>query len=666
MTQPLRALIVEDNEHDAELLLRELRRAGYAVTTQRVDTAPAMAAALAATTWDLVLSDYSMPEFGALAALELLKESGHDLPFLIVSGTVGEETAVACLRAGAHDFLVKGRLARLPSAIERELRAAQGRAARRQDEQRRLELEAARNAAERARRDSEQRFRQIAENISEVFWMTDVHTRHMLYVSPAYELIWGRSCASLQAQPDAWLDAVHPDDRERVREAMATKQQRGDYDETYRIVRPDGGTRWVRDRAFPIRDDQGAVFRIAGIAGDITEYRRLEDQFRQAQKMEAIGTLAGGIAHDFNNILAAITGFTALARAAAATNAEALEHLDEVDRAGTRAAELVRQILAFSRQQEQARVPLQLRVVAAEALRLLRATLPATVQFRSTLPSDLPWVLADATQVHQVLMNLGTNAWHAMREHGGVLEVRLEDLVVNEEAREWHGQVRPGRFVRLSVSDTGHGMDEPTRQRIFEPFFTTKAPGEGTGLGLSVVHGIMQHHDGAVTVYSEENQGTTFHLYFPATDVRTSDPVMATEATPRGNGQRILVVDDEEALARLGRKMLEHLGYTADVCTSPDDALAAVRREPARFALVLTDYTMPVMTGMDLANRLLAVRPDLPILLTSGSSLRLADEQLAAMGIGELLLKPTTVHRLGLAVHRLLDGKPAGRSCNAR
>ncbi|HLQ36672.1 MAG TPA: PAS domain S-box protein, partial [Planctomycetota bacterium] len=511
-----------------------------------------------------------------------------------------------------------------------------------------------RKRAEAALRESEQRFRQIAENINEVFWMTDVQKNQMLYISPGYELIWGRTCASLCQTPRTWLDAIHPEDRGRVLEAAMAKQQRGDYDEVYRIIRPDDTVRWIRDRAFPIRNDVGQVFRVAGIAEDITDYRRLEEQFRKAQKMEAIGTLAGGIAHDFNNILAAITGFTSLARIAAAGNAEVQEYLEEIGRAGERAADLVQQIMAFSRQREHKRSPIQLRYAVAEALTLLRATIPATIEFRTDLPSDLPAVLADATQIHQVVMNLGTNAWHAMRDRPGRLEVRLEKLRVDEHLVEMHAGLHPGPYVRLSVSDTGHGMDQRTRERMFEPFFTTKAPGEGTGLGLSVVHGIVQGHDGVITVYSEVGKGTAFQLYFPAVAAEASAGTTIEATIPRGTGQRVLVVDDEEPLARLGKKMLEQLGYAAEVCTSAAEALAAVRADPDRFALIVTDDTMPMMTGTSLARQLLQLRPDLPIVLTSGYSARLTREQVLEAGIRDLLLKPTTLQLLGATVHRLL------------
>jgi PAS domain S-box-containing protein len=516
-----------------------------------------------------------------------------------------------------------------------------------------------RKRAQAALRESEERFRQIAGNITEVFWMTDPGTGTMLYVSPAYEAIWGRTCESLYAAPRLWLEAIHAEDRDRVR-AAAEKQADGNYDESYRILRPDGSPRWIRDRAFPIRDQDGRVYRMVGTAEDITDRRRLEGQFREAQKLEAIGTLAGGIAHDFNNILTAINGFAELARLTAADNHAACEHIDSVLTATWRAASLVRQILAFSRREEQQRHPIQLDQVMAEPLKLLRATIPSIIEFDVALAPALPSVLADTTQIHQVVINLGTNAWQAMKPRAGRLQVRLEKVAVDSLAAEANPHLRPGDYVRLSVTDTGHGMDLETQAHIFEPFFTTKLPGEGTGLGLSVVHGIVVGHDGAITVYSEPGRGTTFHVYFPAHGAESVEKAAKMVEVPLGRGERVLFVDDEKPLALLGQKMLERLGYKVESISSVVAALERVRAHPRDFDLVITDLTMPVMTGTDFAAELLALRPDLPIVLTTGFNASLTSARLRELGIRELLLKPHSLQSLGAAVHRVLAESKAG------
>jgi CheY-like chemotaxis protein len=374
--------------------------------------------------------------------------------------------------------------------------------------------------------------------------------------------------------------------------------------------------------------------------------------------MEAIGTLAGGIAHDFNNVLAAITGYTELARMKIEPKSHVQDYLNAIMQAGTRATALVRQILTFSRQQEQAeRRAVQMGEVVNETLKLLRASIPATIEFAVTLAPDAAPVLADSTQLHQILMNLGTNAWHAMRDHPGRLEINLMNFAVDQNLADLHPRLRPGPYVRLSVADTGCGMDAGTMERIFEPFFTTKAPGEGTGLGLSVVHGIMESHDGVITVYSLQGKGTVFHLYFPAYHEQVAPLPLTSGTIPRGEGRRILYVDDEPALATLGQKTLEQLGYEVTTSTKVAEALEWVRQDPLRFDLVITDQTMPGMTGTDLAAQLLKIRPDLPIILTTGYSPYLTAERVRAMGLRDLLLKPQTLLSLGLAVHHALGEK---------
>ncbi len=514
-----------------------------------------------------------------------------------------------------------------------------------------------RESAEELRK-SEELFKQVVENIDEMFWVTDPATGLILYVSPAYADLWGHSCESLYADPRSLLDSVHPEDRARVQAAREAKQASGDYDEVFRIVRPDQTVRWIHARAYPIHNEAGAIHRIVGVAEDITEYRTMEEQFRQTQKLEAIGTLAGGIAHDFNNILGAIIGYAELAKLRLTGNPTVSNYLSALLQGAHRASALVRQILAFSRQQEQQRALVQLRHVVAEPLALLRATIPSTIAFDSSLASDLPAVLADATQIHQVVMNLCTNAAQAMRDQPGRLEVRLEQCTVDAHLAETTLGLHPGPYVRLTITDTGPGMNAAVMARIFEPFFTTKAPGEGTGLGLAVVHGIMQSHEGAITVESEPGHGTTFRLYFPAQEAPAIPPEPALDELPRGGGEHVLFVDDEKPLAQLGQAMLEELGYVVTASSNPTEALELVRATPEKFALVITDQTMPLMTGSDLAVQILRIRPGLPVILTTGYTASLPAQRLNAVAVRELLLKPLTLLSLGSAVRRALNLKP--------
>ena len=346
----------------------------------------------------------------------------------------------------------------------------------------------------------------------------------------------------------------------------------------------------------PVRDKLEKYYGRIWYFRDITEGRKMELKLRQAQKMESIGQLAGGIAHDFNNILSAIVGNIYLLKLDAADNPAILEKLEHISLATRRAADLVNQILTFSRQGKQEREPISLNDVVLEALKLLRASVPASIRIQTEL-TKTPTVLANATAVHQVIMNLGTNAWQAMGDQAGELKVEMMVLEVDVDFVKTHPELHPGSYVQLSVSDTGTGMDRATLDHIFEPFFTTKAIGEGTGLGLAVVHGIMKSHDGSISVYSESGKGTVFHLYFPVFEAEAVVREAETNPIPRGQEEQILFVDDEEVLANLGKKMLERLGYQVTVKTSALEAIAAVRDQPERFDLVITDLTMPVMNG---------------------------------------------------------------------
>jgi len=383
--------------------------------------------------------------------------------------------------------------------------------------------------------------------------------------------------------------------------------------------------------------------------GDV-ERAKLERQLRQAQKMEAIGTLAGGIAHDFNNILAGIIGFAELARQDANDPEVTRRHIDDILASSQRARDLVRQILSFSSQQEQVRQPLKLQKSVEEVLRLLRATIPSSVSLVPQLDEKAPAVLADPTQIHQIVTNLITNAWHAIGDRPGTVQVTLAAFRVDEDFATTHPDLRPGRYVRLTLTDTGCGMDNRTMERIFEPFFTTKALGQGTGLGLAVVHGIVKASDGAITVYSEPGNGTTFNLYFPALDLEPTSAGGSEESSVGGQGQKILFIDDEKILASLGERFLTRLGYQPVVETNP--LIALERFEKEHFDAAITDLTMPQMSGLDVVRKIHAAKPNLPVLLTTGYSANLDQDRAHSLGFSELLIKPYNMETLGAALRR--------------
>jgi PAS domain S-box-containing protein len=395
---------------------------------------------------------------------------------------------------------------------------------------------------------------------------------------------------------------------------------------------------------------------------DISERKRAEEErdklevlLRQAEKIEALGTLAGGIAHDFNNILGAIIGFTDMALDEIPEGSLPRKDLEQVRKASNRAKDLVKQILAFSRQGEShERQPVELGPIVKEALKMLRAALPSTIELRKEIIAEPRRVMADPTQIHQVVVNLCANAAHAMSEHGGVLEVKMADVELDAREAKKHGVLKPGSYLRLSVGDTGHGMDRATMERIFDPYFTTKGVGEGSGLGLAVVHGIAQRHQGAVTVESEPGKGSVFHVFLPRVE-SVSGPLGARRAPTRKGSERILFVDDEEALTTLNARMLRSLGYRVTATTESLDALHLFRAEPEAFDLIITDYTMPHMTGLDLSREVLLIRPDMPIILCTGFSAGIDPALMRATGIREVAIKPLGLDNISEIVGKVLD-----------
>ena len=405
----------------------------------------------------------------------------------------------------------------------------------------------------------------------------------------------------------------------------------------------------------PVRDASGMIINYVAIHRDITHMAKLEKQLQQAQKMEAIGTLAGGIAHDFNNILAVIVGCTELSLLQIPKESRTCRHLTEVLKAGERATELVQQILTFSRKREIERKPLRLGSLCKEVLKMLRSSLPSTVEIRQDISSHTGVALVDATQIHQVLMNLCTNAAHAMREKGGILRVSLANVDLGEDdpaAGPGHG---PRPYVRLTVSDTGHGMSQDVLDRMFDPYFTSKKPGEGTGLGLAVVHGIVESYGGFMRVHSAPGQGATFHVFIPRIeDMSGEEGAEVAPALPRGS-ESILLVDDEEPFIRVCRELLVYLGYQVDATTSSTEALKVFKMQPHKYDLVITDHIMPGLIGTELAQELLRIRPDIPVILCTGFSDSMAQENANCLGVRSLIMKPLVAHALAEKVREVLD-----------
>jgi PAS domain S-box-containing protein len=455
--------------------------------------------------------------------------------------------------------------------------------------------------------------------------------------------------------PDWWARHVHPDDLKRAMDAQPHPYQIDHLVLEYRFRRKDGIYIWIRDEKRLVRDARGQPKEVVGAWADVSERVALEARLTQAQKMEAIGLLSGGIAHDFNNILGAILGNAQLARMDVAADHPATESLDAILQATQRAKSVVRQILDFARQETQELRRLDLGPVVDESVRLLRATLPAEVELVFEVAKDLPHVLADASQIQQVVMNLGTNAWHALAGEPGRVEVSLAVRRVDEAAVSSHPDLQAGQYVRLRVRDNGKGMTRETLEQIFMPFFTTKPPGTGTGLGLSVVHGIVKGHRGAILVTSSPGKGATFDLHFPVASERAAEVAAQSggEAT-RGRSERILLVDDKELIVRSCSRALTRLGYQVKSFTDGASALAEIHGNAHGFDLVITDLSMPGISGLEIAKIIQKLRPDLPVVLSSGMVPAEMQDELTAAGIYDVLRKPFTFEELGETVGRAL------------
>ncbi|MGP8487678.1 ATP-binding protein [Paraburkholderia fungorum] len=516
------------------------------------------------------------------------------------------------------------------------------------------------DTANRAMRAGELRWRTVFENAPVGILVLRAHDRYLM-ANPAFQQMVGYSDRELSERRA--LDITHPEDRlltqTHIDELASGRRDRVRFQKRY--LHRDGRVIWTdmsvaRVFSAPHAAYQGPGDMIIATVEDITqrladeqERRSLESQLRQSQKLEALGTFAGGVAHDFNNILAAILGFGERSLASVEPDAPARQYIEQVMKAGERARLLVERILTFSRSGMTARLPVDTRAVVHETVDLLRATLPANVTLDLHVCADEAYVLGDATHLHQVVMNLCSNAIHAM-PLGGALRIELDCLGVDAPPALSHGVLSAGNFVRLRVADQGVGIPAEALERIFNPFFTTRRAGEGTGLGLSLVDGIVREHGGAIDVHSVPGQGARFDVYLPVTGARPSAGRAGTATVPRGNGQVILLVDDESALVRLGEEVLAELGYEPVGFSSSEAAWRALDADPYRFDAVVTDQTMPELTGLDLAARISGRRGDLPIILYSGFSTPTLELEASAVGVRAVLRKPLRAADLAKAL----------------
>ncbi len=631
-------LVVEDSEDDCTLLLEQLRHHGFTPQFTRVETASGMSEALARESWDMIIADYNMPAFDAPAALEVLQQAHLDIPFIVVSGSMGEETAASLMKAGAKDYILKGQLNRLVPAVERELHEAG-----RRREKRRVEQDLIHN---------QQWLSAVIEASRDGIAVFDVGT--LLSANPAFFTLYGYDAVQeiagcdvaeiMGADAKLSLQAFEADWRSgRKRAALAE----------FRSKRKDGSQIEV-EASVSMAAIAGKTYLVA-VVRDIGDRRRLEEQLRQSQKMEAMGQLAGGVAHDFNNLLTAITGYCQLALHNLDPNNPLCFDLKEIQKAADRAASLTKQLLTFSRKQPVAPKIVNLNVVVAEMDKMLARLIGEHIELKTTLYEPLGQVKADPGQLEQIILNLAVNARDAMPE-GGKLIIKTANVRFDEEAADLQLGTPAGQFVMLSVSDTGCGMDGETQSHIFEPFFTTKEPGKGTGLGLSTVYAIVKQNGGRIRISSEPMRGTTFRIYLPGVDPSRSEISRSAVGTPCEKAcETILVVEDDEIVRKVVLQVLIREGYVVLEARNGSEALECCRNFSDQIHLLVTDVVMPGINGWELAQRVVALRPQIKTLFISGYSEASPLLRESQDSDAQFIQKPLTPESFAAKVRTALD-----------
>jgi PAS domain S-box-containing protein len=730
METAINLLHIEDSADDSFLIERELRRGNYVPHTTRVETPDELISQLNENDWDLVISDFLLPLFNGIQALAIFHEFNLDIPFIIVSGRIGEETAVEVMRAGAQDYIMKDNLRRLVPAIQRELRETAIRRDRRTAKDNLKKSEARyqsifqatatalitissdflilhtnrefsrlsgyrleeiagilslknfipddeipplpnniesgvrietrllckdgrfkhviltgaviphdgsyiisilditdRKMVERELQNSEAKFFSIFQGSPFPIFISDITDGNTIEPNQAYIDLLGNGESETAARVNGLIGEIKQGNEVVNRETTMLSRTK----EKLTVS-------WTMEKI----DINGKPF-VLGIGRNISEILEYEMKLRQAQKLESIGTLAGGIAHDFNNILAVIIGYTEMLLTKSSRQDKSYTFLEEIYKAGSRAKTLVKQILTFSKGTEGERIPVPINEILNETLDLMRATLPATIEIEKSIRSSSK-VLCDPIQLHQVFMNLFTNAFHAMKK-GGKLSVAAFDRYFGT-AELTGTKIDPGNYIQITVSDTGHGIEPAALERIFEPFYTTKNVDEGTGLGLSVVHGIIQSLKGDISVESIPYTSTEFKILLPVLENAEASAAPPGFVNPAQSSGHILCVDDEEPVLEVLRIMLEDLGYDVSPFTDSQTALQAFRNNPDSFDLILTDHTMPKLTGLELAEQCLALRENTPVILQTGYSESVNPMILDQKRISGYIMKPANKNEL--------------------
>jgi two-component system, cell cycle sensor histidine kinase and response regulator CckA len=636
--RPLRVLIVEDVDADARLIVHQLKRAGFDPEWTRVSIETDFLAALDSDL-DVILADFNLPTFGAPRVLELLKARDNRVPVIVVSGSIGEETAVQMLQGGAADYLLKDRLTRLGASVQRAA------------DERRLERE--KRKAEDALNEAEERTHFALSAARVGVWEVDLRSGVARW-SETLEELHGLPRGGFGGTLEAFLDRIHHDDRAGVARSIgAAAPNRTDSNVLYRTVWPDGTTHWINSTGKAFYDTTGTPVRAAGIGLDVTERHLLEEQQRQSQRVDSIGRLAGGIAHDFNNLLTAIRGYCDLLGDELGLDSRHGPDLLEIRRAADRATALTQQLLAFGRRQMLEPRVIDLRDELRGMESMLRRLIGEDLQVGVRVTDQAARIKADPSQVEQVILNLALNARDAMPE-GGVLLLDVTRVDLDEAYARQHTGAMAGPYVMLAVSDTGVGMDPATQARIFEPFFTTKEKGKGTGLGLSTVYGIVKQMGGNIWVYSESGHGTTFKVYFPRVEEPVDRATPSLAPTSLTGTETILVVEDEGGVRELVRRALDRHGYRVLIAATPREAFAVCEQYDGPIHLLITDVVLPEMNGPSLASQLRAGRSHLRTLYMSGYT----DNAMIDLGVlgadTPFIQKPFTPDSLARKVREVL------------
>ena len=676
----MKILIAEDDENSRVLLESSLEANGYEVSSaENGKIALCMARDILP---DMIISDILMPEMDGYALCRAVKtdEKLCSIPFVFYTATYTDPAdEKLAMDLGASRFIVKPveitvfideiqailkphEVDRLPNPKhplkeQHELETDYSSALTRKLDKKVRQLE---DEKERLI-ESEEKYRRLVEVLrDDYFFYTHDKDSFFSYVSPSIINVLGYTPSEFITHLSDYMTAepVNIDVTLYMEQSRRGIKQPPFEIEMYH---KDGSIHRIELSEFPVIDKYGQVVSVEGIAHDITKRLSMENQLakaqkylQQAQKMESIGNLAGGIAHDFNNILTSIIGVSELLLDDLQPGSLEQENVFEIIKAGRRGSDLVKQILAFSRQPEQQKIPVRIQQVLKEVLQLCRSTIPSNIELINDIQTDCGFVLADPTQLHQIAMNLITNAYHAVGQTGGKISTQLKEIVLSADEVIIHS-LEPGNYALLSVSDNGCGIKPAHLEKIFEPYFTTKEKGKGTGLGLAVVYGLVKNHGGNIKVYSEEKQGSTFSVYLPVIDNPTGNEITEHAETHQTGCERILLVDDEGTIVRFEKLMLERLGYNVSAFVSSIDALETFISSPDEFDLVITDMSMPGVTGDQFAKKLNAIRKGIPVILCTGFSETINQEKAASLGIKGFLMKPIIRSELAKMVRKVLD-----------